>query len=343
MNIQPLNYNFIRKQHCKSDYEHAKQPMNAKKSGVCVCVKNASDKITFSGSQEQSVAAANTLMGKILKSSAFNWLSYFSGAHNIASSALISLFLAGLLRPAATVALPGKSDKDDKIYAAGHSMASAVMGFVFSTIVTSPLDSGSKFMIDDGKKMNKSDFAKMSEGEIRDYLRTEFYMSDEEIEKCIKENKAESKITRKFDKGIKIITEKTDKINELKRKLKSGIQDSEKTAIKKQIRDLESHIGAIDTTMKNVVDWGIAIPRAALTIALIPPILKYVFRLEKGKKAEAKPEVKPEVAPQAEKTPEQANVSAVQPQPQVQTPSPANEQANMAQFMQKVAKNGGLK
>ena len=163
MNIQPLNYNFIRKQHYKSDYEHAQQPMNAKKSGVGLCEENASDKITFSGSQEKSVAAANTLMGKILKSSAFNWLSYFSGAHNIASSALISLFLAGLLRPAATVALPGKSDKDDKIYAAGHSMASAVMGFVFSTIVTSPLDSGSKFMLDDGKKMNKSDFAKMSE------------------------------------------------------------------------------------------------------------------------------------------------------------------------------------
>lgn len=343
MNIQPLNYNFTRKQHYKSDYEHAQQPTNAKKSGVGLCEKNASDNITFSGSQEKSVAAANTLMGKILKSSAFNWLSYFSGAHNIASSALISLFLAGLLRPAATVALPGKSDKDDKIYAAGHSMASAVMGFVFSTIVTSPLDSGSKFMIDDGKKMNKSDFAKMSEEDIKNYLRDEFYMSDEEIEKCIKENKAERKITRKFDKGIKIITEKTDKINELKHKLKSAIQDSEKTAIKKQIRDLESHIGAIDTTMKNVVDWGIAIPRAALTIALIPPILKYVFRLEKGKKAEAKPEVKPEVAPQAEKTPEQANVSAVQPQPQVQNPSPANEQANMAQFMQKVAKNGGLK
>ena len=47
---------------------------------------------------------------------------------------------------------------------------------------------------------------------------------------------------------------------------------------------------------KNVPDWFIAIPRAALTIALIPPILKYVFGIEK-KKSASQPKPPPEIFP----------------------------------------------
>ncbi len=320
MNIHSLNYEFTRKHRYRSDYEHTNPAIKRKSADLCS--KNRDNNITFSGSQEKSVAAANTLMGKILKSGAFNWLALFSGGHNIASSALISLFLAGLLRPAATVALPGKKDKDDKIYAAGHSMASGIIGFIFSTIVTSPLDSGSKFMIQDGKKMSKEHFSKLSTEEVVNMLRDKFSMTDEEIKKCLAENKAEGLLTRKFEKGLSIITSKTDKMNELKLQLKATTDAATRKALGDQIRDLSKHISAIDTTMHNVVDWGIAVPRAMLTIALIPPILKYVFHLEKKKAA----------AP-AQPQPAQ--------QPQVGGAQDKNNNVAMTDFMQKSIKDFG--
>ena len=316
MNIQPLNYNFTRRHRYRSDYDHTNPKTVERSAGLCD--NKMDNNITFSGSQDKSVAAANTFMGKILKSGAFNWLAEFSGAHNIASSALIALFLAGLLRPAATVALPGKKDKDDKIYAAGHSMASGIIGFIFSTVVTSPLDSGSKFFIEDGQKMSKADFAKLSEAEVRKILEEKFSMTEEEIEKCIKENKAEGKIARRFDKGMRIITSKTDKMNALKAELKSTTDAIRRKALGDEIRNLQSHIKAIDTTMHNVVDWGIAVPRAMLTIALIPPILKYVFRLEKKKPAAPKPDAQQaQQAQQTLQTQQAQSAPAVQPAQQV--------------------------
>ena len=287
MNIKPLNYNFTHKHRYKSDCEYA-NPANQRKSADLCGEKR--DNITFSGSQDKSVAAANSFMGKTLKSGVFNWLTKFSGGHNIASSALIALFLAGLLRPAATVALPGKKDKDDKIYAAGHSMASAIVGFVFSTIITSPLDSGSKFIIEDARKMSKADFAKLSEAEIRKILEEEHGMSAEDIQKCLDEKKAESVIAITFAQGLTILTEKTDKINDTSRHLKSTNHAPATQALGDQIRSLDKHIKAIDTTMHNVAEWAIAVPRAALTIALIPLILKYVFHLEKKKPAAPNPQ-----------------------------------------------------
>lgn len=294
MNIQPLNYNLTHNSRYKSDYESSRDKIEKKSAGLCE-QNNRGYNVAFSGGQEQSVAAANTLMGKILKSGGFNWLAKFSGEHNIASSALVALFLAGLLRPAVTVALPGKKDKDDKIYSAGHSMSSALVGFIFSTIITSPLDSGSKFMLKDGMKMSKADFAKLTDDEIKSLLMRK--LNDEEkVNKIISENKAEEVLARRFDKGISIITSKTDKINDLKRQLKAATDSTLRKQLGDNIRDLDSHIKAIDTTMKNVVDWGIAIPRAMLTIALIPYILKYVFHLEKKKKPEVQPQQTPAVA-----------------------------------------------
>jgi len=314
MNIQPQNYNFTLKSRYKSIYEHTGKKHERKSAGVCGD-NNRGYNITFSGGQEQSVAAAKSLMGRILKSGAFNWLTSFSGAHNIASSALVALFLAGLLRPAATIALPGKKDKDDKIYSAGHSMSSALVGFIFSTILTSPLDSGSKYMLKDGKKMSKADFAKLSDDEIKSMLQN--VLNDEEkVSKALAENKAESILARKFDKGISIITSKTDKINDLKRQLKKTTDTAQRKLLGDQIRDLDDHIKALDTTMKNVVDWGIAVPRAMLTIALIPPILKYVFHLEKKKKPEPQPQ---------------------QPQPVNANPLPESAKVSMKSFV------GGLK
>ena len=52
----------------------------------------------------------------------------------------------------------------------------------------------------------------------------------------------------------------------------------------KTLKALRAKQEAMRTLVKNMPDWIIAVPRACLTIALIPPILKYVFGIEKKKK-----------------------------------------------------------
>ena len=57
------------------------------------------------------------------------------------------------------------------------------------------------------------------------------------------------------------------------------------TAITSEIKKAYSQYQNVDKAMSMAADILIAAPRASLTIALIPPILKHVFGLEKGKKA----------------------------------------------------------
>ena len=90
---------------------------------------------SFTGKSE----AAATVMkkGGILTSTWFNKLLTCSKKHNVSTSALVALVLAGVLRPAMIMTLPGEKDKEDKIYASGHSMASAILGFIASVILAS--------------------------------------------------------------------------------------------------------------------------------------------------------------------------------------------------------------
>lgn len=176
---------------------------------------------------------AASFLDKILASNWFGNFTKYSQEHNISTSALIALVLAGIMRPATIMALPGKKDKEDKIYASGHAMASGIIGFIASTIVTSPFDESIKKVFDQ-KKFARGNFKKM----------------DEEIAKLTKEKDAKT-ITEEAAKKLKSLTRKRD---------------------------------ALNTLIKNIPDWVIGVPRAMLTIALIPPILKYVFGLEKKKK-----------------------------------------------------------
>jgi hypothetical protein len=185
---------------------------------------------SFTGKESK---AAASLSDKILKSNWFGKFTKYSYDHNIATSSLIALILAGIMRPATIMALPGKKDKDDKIYASGQAVASGIMGFVVSTAITSPFDESIK-KIFDGKKFQGPKLKAM----------------EEEI----------SKLT---------------KLKELKK-----ITDAEKSKLKL----LNGTRSALNTLVKNIPDWIIGVPRAMLTIALIPPILKYVFGLEKKKK-----------------------------------------------------------
>ena len=184
---------------------------------------------SFTGKSE----AATSFLDKILKSNWYGKFTAYCQAHNVASSALIALVLAGIMRPAAIMAIPDEEHKDDKIYASGQAMASGIMGFVFSTILTSPWD--------------------------------------ESIKKVFSDKKFCGKILKGWD----------DKIAELTaQKEAKTITD----AAKKELKNLTNKRSALETIAKNLPDWVIGVPRAMLTIALIPPILKYVFGLEKNKK-----------------------------------------------------------
>lgn len=207
--------------------------LSQRSKGKNVCMENRGYKASYSGSFTGKSEAATPFIDKILKSNWFGKFTKYSNDHNISTSALVALVLAGVMRPATIMALPGKKDKDDKTYAAGHSMASAIIGFVFSTILTSPFDESIKKVFDENGKFAGPKLKKLNE-KIQGY-----------------KNK-----------------EKTNNLS--KEELKKL-----KTLVKKQ--------DAMRTFLKNVPEWIIAVPRAMLTIALIPLILKYVFGLEKKK------------------------------------------------------------
>ena len=182
--------------------------------------------VNFSGNpaQEASEVAAKKLSvgEKILDSKFFSKMLEYAEAHPVSCNALFSLVLAGMLRPATIMALPGKKneDRENKINAAAHSVASGIIGFISATIVMSPFDAAMKKV--------KNDPAK--------YLGIG--------------KKAESYLGDLKAKGLS------------------------KTAKFKNV----------ETLMKMGPDIIIGIPRSIITIALIPPILKYVFGIEKKPK-----------------------------------------------------------
>ena len=212
---------------------------------------------SFTGKSEAAVKVAKK--GGIFASKWFNDFLAYTDKHNVATSALVALGLAGVMRPATILALPGKKDKEDKIYASGHSMASAILGFVASVIITSPLDGAVQRLFDgngyaiDGKK------------------------------KIIKDKNGTPKI---LSKTLVRLAEKEEKLAPLAN-LRDEITGK---IVNKRARYLHKSVKAIreslKTLVKNLPDIIIAIPRSILTIALIPPILKYVFGVEKKKKPE---------------------------------------------------------
>ena len=196
--------------------------------------------------------------------------------HTVIAQNLVALFLAAGLRPLAIMSLPGqKKDKDDKIYASGHSIASGLIGFAFSSIVMYPL----------GRAVEKT------KGAVKD------------ANAAIELMKDSSKLTK----------EQMEAIDSLKKKYKlNNILDIENVKIFKKLKetynlntlgDLE-HSKAFKNVTKildmapDVFIFGVL--KAMLTVALIPPILKYVFGIEK-KKAPQTP--KPEVSSNNTTTP----------------------------------------
>ena len=341
MEIKPVKYEYNHKRRLKPEYGKTHPDSIAQYYAGVYNEKsnNRGYNVSFSGSQG-SVDAAKTLMGRIMKTRAFNWLTEYAGLHQVATTALVALFLAGGLRPLFTIALPGKDDMEDKIYAAGQAMSSGIIGFLFSSLITTPIDQGAKYIYDEARKISREDYDKLEPSELAKYIKkTNMYAEDiakqhgievQDIENYVKDklhnrdgyttqqisdfmNDIEDSLPGKSDfndkrrlalgeyvkeKNIdimpirklknnvfKIVSSKTDRINQLLHENATMyINDEVKKGINLgEVRNLENWLKGIDSAKKNIFDWIIAIPRAALTIALIPPILKYVFHVEKGK------------------------------------------------------------
>ena len=134
-------------------------------------------------------------------------------------NAFFAIGLTCILRPASIMALPtDKKNKDDKKYAAAHSIASGVIGYLISLAIFKPI-------------------------------------SDAVLK--VKENPAKyiTKLGTKFNKNNKPIMD------------------------------------AASTYLNMLPEAIFAPPRAVVTIALIPIILKHVFGWEKKKKEEPKKEI----------------------------------------------------
>lgn len=201
-----------------------------RESSADLCNKKSVNRGYYSGSLTSFGAAANsyenlgkTFFDKIFRSKNFNRLTETSENQAVNAQALVALVVAGGLRPATNLAMAGKKDKEDSIYAASHAISSAIIGFVVSSIVMAPFNKAFKM---------------------------------------IKEN------PEKFLQGL----EKIFNVKEI------GARKLEKSVAYKKLSKMAQFIP--DTLV-------LGIPKAMLTIALIPPILKYVFHLEKGKKKDA--------------------------------------------------------
>ena len=249
MKINSINNDFT----LKSGYlEVYRDPHNNKDKSAGLCGKNSKEyNVSFNGGLPvKSEAAVNVFKSKKMK--ALDWLLKFVKDHNVSGSALMALFLAGVLRPLTIMALPGKKDKEDKIYASGHSIASGLIGFGVSTVLTTPWDNGVMSVMQNYQKHYDTVIKNIKEGT----------------------NEEPKPLKYKFD----ILNKRYERLVEIAKE-----QGTKATALEKRM--LKKQIDNMGLMMKNITEWAIAVPRSILTIALIPPILKYVFGVEK-KKAE---------------------------------------------------------
>ena len=193
---------------------------------------------SFTGKNEAAATAFNklgeTFFDKTFRSGVFKSLLGVFEEKSSVAQALVSLVVAGMIRPVTNLAMANDKDREDSIYAASHAIASAGIGFIVSSIVMHPFDTAFKKIKEDPKK----------------------YLTGLEklfgVEEIGKRKLEKSKPYKKLSKAAQM---------------------------------------GIDTLF-------LGIPKAMLTIALIPPILKYVFHMEKGKKKEQaqQPEVQVQAA-----------------------------------------------
>ena len=86
------------------------------------------------------------VVDKLVGSKAFESVAKFAGENSATFNAASSVIMAGVLRPAAIMALPAKNEQEQKNKgnAAAHAIASAVIGFAITSTVMKPISAGLK-------------------------------------------------------------------------------------------------------------------------------------------------------------------------------------------------------
>lgn len=208
-------------------------------------------------------AVAGSLAPKESKSSKFfNKILELCDEKTVIAQNLVALVLAAGLRPLAIMSLPGDKDKDDKKYASGHSIASGIIGYGFSTIVMSPLDNAAKKLT-----------APLSEAAAVIQAQKDLLAGKEIKDKLLKKIE---KVKEKYKINDLSELENIETFKKLKKTYNANslVELDHSQAYKNVTRMLKM--------APDVFIFGIA--KAMLTIALIPPILKYGFGMEKKKK-----------------------------------------------------------
>lgn len=180
---------------------------------------------SFTGKEKAAVNVGDNLLNKIFRSNSFQKLLDIFEEKTVVASTLVALVVAGIARPTTNLAMAGKEDREDSIYAASHAISSALIGFIVSSIVMAPFDKAFRKIKEDPKK----------------YLQGLEELLD--VKEIGKRKLEKSKPYKKLSKVAQMIP---------------------------------------DTLI-------LGIPKAMLTIALIPPILKYLFHMEKGKHKQEQP------------------------------------------------------
>lgn len=252
--------------------KHRDNVLEYKQKSADLCENKNVNRGYYSGSFTGiNVAAVAGSINPSKSSSLLDNILTLCDKHTVIAQNLVALFLAAGLRPIAIMSLPGKKDKEDKIYASGHSIASGLIGFGFSSIVMYPLGAGVEYT----KKTIKNAAAAM----------------------------------KALSKNTELTKEELELVNNIKKKYNvSNLKELEEVKVFKKLKSIYK-VNSLEElehskTFKNVTKMLDMAPdvflfgvlKAMLTVALIPPILKYVFGIEK-KKAPVQAQQTPPPAP----------------------------------------------
>ncbi|MBR1618845.1 hypothetical protein IJ674_02990 [bacterium] len=311
MKVDYINYPVLTNQHrLKSVPENSGMSLRGE---LC---KNNSESVNrgyYSGSSV-SFGSAAKLSSRMLE----NLLDACNNHTTIVQN-LVALVLALGPRPLAIMSLPGKKNKEDKIYASGHSMASGLIGFGFASVIMYPLGIAAEkvkkndvqLVLDRIEKSNEVKLVtrrlkKLSEMKeippekltVESILDDTSHLEPEFLKQFGAFEEKDGKLTRLTALNSEIDFEKVYKdyniTNLAKEKIKQGTKyvgekffdnfieydkNGKFVKLNKSV-DFDKVYKCLNMA-PDVLVFGIL--KAMLTVALIPPILKHVFGIEKSK------------------------------------------------------------
>ena len=237
---------------------------------------------SFTGINRAAATVISNTSSAVGKDKFIDKINALCEEHTVIANSIVALVLGAVFRPATIWAMSNDENRGNNAYAAGHAISSAVIGFVFSSILMAPLGAAAK------KTRNK-----IEEAAILSYI-------DKKPEELSREQVIKlDDIKERF--GVTNIEDLKTKLKE-KYKVKD-LSEIENLPLFKKFKETYKVNSFSELEKSNafkrvtkVLDMApdtfiFGILKATLTIALIPPILKYVFGIEKNKPKTPAPQV----------------------------------------------------